>query len=85
MKTRSRMLGVAVLAVSVFLAGQVMAAPVQINWWHAMRGARGEVVNKMVKAFNDSQKEFEVVATYKGAYDEVVNAGIAERMGIHRV
>ena len=29
------------------------AKPITINWWHAMRGARGKVVDNMIKAFND--------------------------------
>ncbi len=67
----------ALVLTAVFFAGQVWAEPVTIEWWHAMRGARGETLNKMVKAFNDSQKDFVVVATNKGNYDEVVNAGVA--------
>ncbi|HPJ08273.1 MAG TPA: sn-glycerol-3-phosphate ABC transporter substrate-binding protein UgpB, partial [Deltaproteobacteria bacterium] len=66
----------AVIAI-VFLSGQVMAEPITINWWHAMKGARGKVIDTMVKAFNDSQSEYVVVATYKGDYDETVNAGVA--------
>ncbi len=68
---------IAVSLIAVLFAGQAMAEPVEIHWWHAMRGARGDVVDTIVKAFNDSQKDYKVVATYKGAYDEVVNAGIA--------
>ena len=54
-----------------------VAASTEIHWWHAMRGARGETVQKIVDSFNNSQSDFKVVATYKGAYDEVVNAGVA--------
>lgn len=69
---------------AVFFAVQAMAAPVEIHWWHAMRGSRGEVVDKIVRAFNDSQTEYKVVATHKGEYDEVINAGIAAlRAGKH--
>lgn len=68
---------IVIAVVVIFSAGQVMAKPITINWWHAMRGARGKVVDTMVKAFNDSQSKYVVVATYKGAYDEVVNAGVA--------
>ena len=67
----------ALMLTVVFFAGQVWAEPITIEWWHAMRGARGETLNKMVKAFNESQKEFVVVATNKGNYDEVINAGVA--------
>ena len=58
-------------------AGSAFAKPIDIHWWHAMRGARGEVVQQIVDSFNNSQNEYRVVATYKGAYDEVVNAGVA--------
>ncbi len=64
----------------VFVFGVVanaFAKPVEIHWWHAMRGARGEVVQKIVDGFNKSQSNYKVIATYKGAYDEVVNAAIA--------
>jgi sn-glycerol 3-phosphate transport system substrate-binding protein len=54
-----------------------MAKPVTINWWHAMRSARGKVVDTMIKKFNESQSEYVVVGTNKGNYDEVLNAGVA--------
>ena len=73
---RFRLVGLALLAV-VFLSGQVWAKPIEIQWWHAMRGARGETLKKIVDAFNASQKDFVVVETNKGNYDEVVNAGVA--------
>ena len=62
---------------AVFAADQVFAKPVEIQWWHAMRGARGETLNKIVDAFNASQSDYVVVATNKGNYDETVNAGVA--------
>lgn len=65
------------MAAIVLFAGQAMAEPITIEWWHAMRGARGETLDKMVKAFNDSQPQYKVVATNKGDYGEVVNAGVA--------
>ena len=68
---------IAVMLAMVLLAGQAFAEPITIEWWHAMRGARGETLDKMVKAFNDSQTEYKVVATNKGDYGEVVNAGVA--------
>jgi len=77
MKTRKLIMVIAVAVAVVFLAGQAIAEPITINWWHAMRGARGKVVDNMLKAFNDSQSKYKAVGTYKGAYDEVVNAGVA--------
>jgi len=70
---------VAFISVAVFmiLPALVSAEPTQIQWWHAMRSARGEVANTMIKAFNDSQSEYEVIGTFKGNYDETINAGVA--------
>jgi sn-glycerol 3-phosphate transport system substrate-binding protein len=57
------------------------AAPAQaqteIQWWHAMGGQLGEWVNDLAKGFNESQKDYKVVPTYKGSYPETLTAGIA--------
>lgn len=45
------------------------AAPTQIQFWHAMSGARGAEIDELVARFNASQKKVRVVATYKGSYD----------------
>ncbi|WP_372682016.1 sn-glycerol-3-phosphate ABC transporter substrate-binding protein UgpB [Desulfosarcina sp.] len=66
-----------VVILAVFAADQVFAKPIEIHWWHAMRGARGETLKKIVDAFNASQSDFVVVETNKGNYDETVNAGVA--------
>ena len=77
MKTRRMIIVAAMIAFTLFIAGQVMAEPITINWWHSMKGPRGQVVDTMIKAFNDSQSEYVVVGSYKGNYDETVNAGVA--------
>ncbi len=77
MKMRRLLIIGAVGIAVIFFAGQALAEPITINWWHAMKGARGEVVNTMIKAFNDSQSDYKVVGSYKGNYDETVNAGVA--------
>ena len=76
MMKKVMMLAVMVV-LAVFAADQVFAKPIEIHWWHAMRGARGETLKKIVDAFNASQKDFVVVETNKGNYDETVNAGVA--------
>jgi sn-glycerol 3-phosphate transport system substrate-binding protein len=40
-------------------------------------GPLGQWVNDLAKQFNESQKEYRVVATYKGSYDESMAAAIA--------
>ncbi len=58
-------------------AGSAVAQPTEIHWWHAMRGARGDIIQKIADGFNSSQADYKVIPTYKGEYDEVVNAGVA--------
>ena len=78
MKKMPRLLMVGIVGVAlIFFAGQALAGPATINWWHSMKGARGEVAATMIKAFNDSQSDYVVVGAYKGNYDEAINAGVA--------
>lgn len=76
MKMRNWLLAAALVALTFAPLGAT-AKPIEIQWWHAMRSARGEVANTMIKAFNDSQSEYKVVGTFKGNYDETLNAGVA--------
>lgn len=53
--------------------GQTQTADkAEINFWHSMGGANGERIDAMVKRFNESQSDVEVVATFQGNYDETV-------------
>ena len=52
-------------------------AQTEIQWWHSMGGALGEWVNDLAKEFNASQKEYRIVPTFKGSYDESMTAAIA--------
>ena len=47
-----------IIAVCFAFPVSVFAEPVTINWWHAMRSARGKVVEKMIGDFNASQSEY---------------------------
>ena len=52
-------------------------AQVEIQWWHSMTGGLNEWVNDLAKQFNDSQKEYKVVPTFKGTYAESMTTAIA--------
>ncbi|MBS0405321.1 MAG: sn-glycerol-3-phosphate ABC transporter substrate-binding protein UgpB [Proteobacteria bacterium] len=52
-------------------------AQTEIQWWHSMGGALGEWVNDLANQFNASQKDYKVVPTFKGSYDESMTAAIA--------
>lgn len=45
----------------------------EIIFWHSMGGEGGKAIDSLVKEFNDSQDEIEVIAEYQGEYDDSVN------------
>jgi len=57
--------------------GVVVAKVTEIQFWHAMGGARGAELDALVARFNAAQKDVRVVATYKGPYDVVERAVFA--------
>ncbi len=52
-------------------------AQTEIQWWHSMTAVNNEWVNDLAKQFNESQKDYKIVPTYKGQYDESMTAAIA--------
>ena len=52
-------------------------AQVEIQWWHSMTGGLNDWVLELANGFNASQKDYKVVPTYKGTYDETMPAAIA--------
>lgn len=64
------------LLVLVFPVAQAQEA-IEIEFWHAMAGTNGEVVDELVARFNESQSEIVVNATWQGTYDETYNALLA--------
>jgi sn-glycerol 3-phosphate transport system substrate-binding protein len=70
--------GIAALLSAVLgMSAHAQSAPVEIQWWHAMSGPLGDWVNDLAKEFNASQKDYKVVPTYKGTYDESFTAAMA--------
>ncbi len=64
------------LSSSMITSTQALAAT-EIQWWHAMGGRLGEVVNEIAENYNASQSDVVVVPTYKGGYEDTMTAGIA--------
>ena len=73
MTLKIRLAALAVLATF----GLPVQAQTEIQWWHSMGGALGEWVNDLATEFNASQKDYKVVPTFKGAYDQSMTAAIA--------
>jgi sn-glycerol 3-phosphate transport system substrate-binding protein len=62
------------LAASLTTAAQ---AQTEIQFWHSMTAVNGEWVNDLAKDFNASQKDYKVVPTFKGTYDESMTGAVA--------
>ncbi|MGE0715187.1 MAG: sn-glycerol-3-phosphate ABC transporter substrate-binding protein UgpB [Alphaproteobacteria bacterium] len=52
-------------------------AATEIQWWHGLAGALGDWIDDLAKGFNDSQRDYRVVPTFKGGYAESITAAIA--------
>ncbi|CAN5541602.1 sn-glycerol-3-phosphate ABC transporter substrate-binding protein UgpB [soil metagenome] len=74
MKSRLSTLALAACALCAPFASQ---AQTEVQWWHAMSGPLGEWVNDLARDFNASQKDYKVVPTFKGTYDEAMTAAVA--------
>ena len=59
------------------LMGSTAHAQTDIQWWHSMTAVNGEWVNDLAKQFNEKQKDYRIVPTFKGTYDESMTAAIA--------
>jgi len=75
LKTKTFIAGLA-SAFALSMSAEAFAAT-EIQWWHAMGGRNGELVNEMAEGYNASQSEFKVVPVYKGNYTETMTAAIA--------
>ena len=65
------------LTAGMMTAAIPAAAQTDIQWWHAMGGRLGEVVEEIAVKYNASQDTFNLVPTYKGGYEDTMTAGIA--------
>jgi sn-glycerol 3-phosphate transport system substrate-binding protein len=74
MTPRPLALALAIGAFSITLSAH---AQTEITFWHSMTAVNNEWVNDLAKQFNESQKEFKVVPTYKGSYTDSFTAAIA--------
>ncbi|MCL4802143.1 MAG: sn-glycerol-3-phosphate ABC transporter substrate-binding protein UgpB [Burkholderiales bacterium] len=74
---RRTLLAGAVLALAVTAAPASAQQRTEIQFWYALGGALGEIVQEQVKRFNESQTRYTVTATYKGSYVETMTGAIA--------
>src|SRR6185436_13037736 len=70
----------------IFLLCAAMSAPAaqEIRLWHAMSGARGVELDRLIRKYNASQKNYRVVSFFQGTYDDVMADDIEIRKGTSR-
>ncbi len=73
---QTRTLAYALIGAGLMSAGAAHAQT-EIQFWHSMGAALGERTNELAAGFNASQKDYKVVAVYKGSYPESMTAAIA--------
>jgi sn-glycerol 3-phosphate transport system substrate-binding protein len=74
---KTRRIALTSLAALTLAAALPAHAQTEIQWWHSMTGGLNDWVLDLSNGFNASQKDFKVVPTYKGSYDESMTAAIA--------
>jgi sn-glycerol 3-phosphate transport system substrate-binding protein len=62
---------------AALLVANAASAQTEIQWWHAMTGGNNDLIVKLAEDFNATQKDYKVVASYRGGYPDTLNAGIA--------
>ncbi|MGP9789020.1 sn-glycerol-3-phosphate ABC transporter substrate-binding protein UgpB [Roseinatronobacter sp. NSM] len=67
----------ACIAASTALTPVWANAQVTIDWWHAMGGELGEMLEAIAADFNAGQDEFEVRPSFRGTYTETMTGAIA--------
>jgi sn-glycerol 3-phosphate transport system substrate-binding protein len=50
---------------------------IQVVWWHAMTGVNADEINRLARAYSESQAVAEVLPVYKGGYADTLTAAIA--------
>jgi sn-glycerol 3-phosphate transport system substrate-binding protein len=77
MSISRRALSIAAISAAAFSIPTLAQAQTEIQWWHSMTAVNGEWVNDLAKEFNASQKDYKIVPTFKGTYDESMTAAVA--------
>jgi sn-glycerol 3-phosphate transport system substrate-binding protein len=77
MKRRTLIAASAAAPLARMVPARAQSGRLSIVWWHAMTGVNAAEIERLAKAFTDSQPDIEVQAVYKGGYGEVLTAAIA--------
>ena len=59
-------------------AEEVAREPVEVEFWHALTGSFGEVLDKLISEYNASQNAVVITGVYQGNYQDIQKALLAE-------
>ena len=74
---KSRVTAMALATALMSCVALPVQAQTEIQFWHSMTAVNNEWVNDLAKDFNSVQKDFRIVPTFKGSYDESMTAAVA--------
>src|SRR5216683_6834374 len=67
----------AIIALTGASSAMAQTAPVQVEFWHGLTQPLGGMLEQIAADFNGAQKQYQVNASFKGQYPEVMTAAIA--------
>src|SRR5580704_6692598 len=77
MKRRTLLAASATAPLAALRHARGQSSKIQVVWWHAMTGTNADEINRLARAFSESQSEAEVLPIYKGGYADTLTAVIA--------
>lgn len=72
-----RLIIIGLASFTLLASATANAERIKITFWHAMSGTLGQAVNHLVRQFNASQDQYELVASYKGTYSQTLTSTVA--------
>lgn len=68
---------IAAAAVPVAAPALAQGGPVEISFWHGLAQPLGGILEGIANQFNESQRRFRIVSSFRGSYPETMVAAIA--------
>ena len=68
---------IAAAAVPVAAPALAQGGPVEIQFWHGLAQPLGGILEGIANQFNESQRRFRIVSSFRGSYPETMVAAIA--------
>ena len=77
MKRRTLGMASAGLALPIAAPALAQGGPIEISFWHGLPQPLGGLLEGIANQFNESQRRFRIVSSFRGSYPETMVAAIA--------